>query len=330
MATPRYGRRRERGLLVAVGRLLNELRYPTTRRGKVIAGTLAAFVFSFLSVAVVGGFFLHRVLSPLQAVETIDPISLLGNAQPLDFQTADGVTHSGWFFPGLRGAPVVVLCHGYKSTRAEILTLATSLQQHRYNVFAFNFAGHGESPVGYTTLGYRETKELLAALEMLSARTDIDTSRMGLWGYSLGAYAAVSAAVQFPAVKVLVVDSVYRQPDSLLQLELDARGAGTIPLLRPVAGWEFRLFSLLFTQQPEAGESLERLAGRPKLFIAGDDTPALAAMTQELHDQAPGPKELVVLPRTNMASLIEEERRNYENLVVTFYLRNLPLVSAGS
>lgn len=329
MATPRYGRRRERGLLVALGNLLTELRYPTTLRGKIIVGTLAALIFSFLSLALVAGLLLSRALLPLQTGETIDPTSFLGNVESVQFTSPDGNTHSGWFFPGLRGAPVVILCHGYRSSRSEILTLATSLQQHRYNVFLFNFAGHGESPVGYTTLGYRETEELLAALEMLSGRTDIDTSRIGLWGYSMGAYTALAAAQQFPAVKALALDSLYANPTEMLRREVSRGGGGSIPLVPALTGLEFRAFALFFGGGPEPVEQLPRTSGVPKLFIVGDDAPGLAADTRELYKQAPGPKELVVLPRTNMASLVEDERRNYENLVVTFFLRTLPLVTSA-
>lgn len=330
VATTRYGRRRERNLLAAVGRLLNEVRYPTTRRAKIIVGILAVLVFSFLGLAVVGGFFLSRALMPPQGGETLDPTSVLGNAQLVQFQTREGETYTGWFFPGLRRAPVVVICHGYRSSRSEILTLATSLQQHRYNVLAFNFAGHGESPVGYTTLGYRETEELLAALEMLAARKDIDTQRIGLWGYSLGAYAVLSAAPQFPPVKAVIVDSLYPRPSDLLRLELKRLGASGFPLLSTITTLEFHLLSLLYGREPDSVEALEHLAGTPKLFIAGDDAPELAAMTRALYQQAPGPKDLQVLPRTNVPSLVEEERRNYENLVVSFFFRHLPLVSSGS
>jgi len=55
----------------------------------------------------------------------------------------------------------------------------------------------------------------------------------------------------------------------------------------------------------------------------------LSEYTRALYQEAPGPKELVQLPRTNMASLVEDERRNYENLVVTFFLRTLPLVTSA-
>lgn len=330
MATPRYGRRRDRGLMAAVSRLLDEIRSPTTPRAKIIVGIFGVIAFSLLGLVVVGGFFVARAVMPLQAGETIDPTAFLGNAQTLEFQTPDGQTHSGWFFPGLRGAPVIIICHGYKSARSEILTLATSMQQHRYNVFAFNFAGHGESPVGHTTLGYREAEELQAALEMLAARTDVDSKRMGVWGYSLGGYAALAAAPRSPMVKAVAMDSVYGHPSDLLQLELRHSGARSVPLLTSIATFEFRLWTLPYSRQTAAAEALEKLSGTPKLFIAGDDAPELGALTQALYDQAPGPKEVVVLPRTDVPSLIEDERRNYENLVVTFFLRNLPLVAPSS
>lgn len=329
MAVPRYGRRAERGLSAAISRLLSELRNPTTGRAKIIAVTLAIVVFSFVTLAVVSGFFLSRAMNPLQADESIDPTRFLGNAQTVEFQTPDGVIHGGWFFPGLRGGPVVVLCHGFKSSRAEILTLATSLQQHRYNVFAFNFAGHGESPVGYSTLGGKELEELRAVLEMLARRTDIDTSRIGLWGHSLGAYVALQTAPDFPGVKAVVVDSVYPRPGALLRLELARVGGNIVPLVTPMAVAEFRVVSLLYGSAGDLTATLNRTAGLSKLFLAGEDSPRLASMTQQLYAQAPGPKELAELPRTNMAAMAEEERRNYENVVVSFFFRSLPLVPSA-
>lgn len=320
-----YGRRGDPGPLAALGRLLNELRYPTTRRGKIIAGTIAALIFVFISLLAIGGFLLTRTLRPPTAGETINPTSFLGNTQTVEFQTPDGQSRSAWLFPGLRGAPVVVVCHGYRSSRSEILTLATSLQQHRYNVVAFNFAGHGESPVGYTTLGYKETEELLAALAMLSRRDDVDTERFGLWGYSLGAYAALNAAYQSPRVKAVAVDSIYPSPGDLLRMEVQQQGADVIPALVRIISLEFRMLGLLYGQRPDLSERIGQLTGVPKLFISGQDSPALAELTQRLYGRAAGPKRLISLRRTNMGLLSEEERRDYENLVVGFFQENLPL-----
>lgn len=325
MTGPRYGRRRERGLLAGLSRLLGELRSPNTPRAKIIVVVLAVLVFSFLSLAALGGFFLSRAMTPLQAGETIDPTQFLGNAQNVEFTGPDGQQRSGWFFPGLRTAPVLVLCHGYKSSRSEILTLATSLQQHRYNVYVFNFAGHGESPVGYTTLGALEAEELRAAVDMLAARTDMDTTRIGIWGYSMGAYAALAVATHSPRVQAIVVDSGYPRPAALLEIELHNLGADLVPLLIPLTLVEYRLTSIFLGTGADVRPDLPRLAGVSKLFIVGDDTPRLGELTQELHAASPPPKEMVVLPRTNQASLLEDDRRDYENLVVSFFLRSLPL-----
>lgn len=313
-----------------MSRFFTELSSPTTRRGRIVAATLAILVFSFVTLAAVSGFFLSRVLNPVQGGETIDPTSFLGNAQNLTFITPDGEEHSGWFFPGLRGGPTIVICHGYKSSREEILTLGTSLQQHRYNVYAFNFAGHGESPIGYSTLGLKETVELQAALDMLSQRTDLDTKRIGLWGYSLGSYAALRAASLDPNVRAVAVDSVYPRPTAFLRLELRKLGSHLVPLLSSMAVVEFRISSVFFGGVGgDVQSDFNKLAGVPKMFIAGEDAPFLANMTRELYAQAPGPKELVTLPRTNMSTLTEEERRNYENVIVTFFLRTLPLVPSS-
>lgn len=322
MATP-YRRRSERGFLAAVGRLLYEIRYPTTGRGKIIVTTLATLVFLFLILVAVGGFLLERVLTPPHAGETLDPTRLIGATQAISFETPDGVSHNAWFFPGVRRGPVIIALHGYRSSRSEVLTLASSLQEHRYNVVAFNFAGHGESPSKRTKLGFVEAEELRAAIQMLSRRTDINSQRIGLWGHSLGAYAALSVAVETPAVKALVLDSAYVYPADLLGIELRRIGAHWVPVLRSITRLEFWLYTFAYrSQRPE--EQLDRLAGIPKLFFSGSDQPILERLTRELFDRVPGPKEQVTLSRTALAMLAEEERTAYENQVVSFFLTHLP------
>ena len=77
--------------------------------------------------------------------------------------------------------------------RADVLTLVTALQEQEFNVFLFDFSGHGTSP-GVTTLGYRETAELRAAVQTIATRDDVDPKRFGLWGVDMGGYAALEVA----------------------------------------------------------------------------------------------------------------------------------------
>src|SRR5579863_7376432 len=64
---------------------------------------------------------------------------LPGRPDEVTFEVPNGLgTREGWFFPGLRGAPTIILCHGYGSSRGELLTIVSTLQDHQFNVFVFD------------------------------------------------------------------------------------------------------------------------------------------------------------------------------------------------
>ena len=290
-----------------IHRLLAELRYPTTPGAKLFTAFLAILFFCVLSLLVVSAFLVYRVVVPQHVAENIDPKLLIASINTLEFQLPDGTTHEGWLFPGLKGAPVIVICHGYGSTRADMLTLATSLQEHRYNVFLFNFAGHGDSKAKYSTLGFREADELAAAIEMLTQREDVSRERVGIWGSNLGAYTALAVAEESPRVRALVLDSVYAAPQDLLNVQIGLAGGSRLPILKPLARVEFGLLTYNFRRRLSLDSGLSRLSGAEKLFISGGDSPELAAETERLFSQCPGPKEHVSLGNTNLAFLGDEE-----------------------
>src|SRR5215469_15403372 len=143
--------------------VLSELRYPTTRLAKVFSGLLALILFGIVSVATISSYLLYQILKPPRNPTTLDLNTMMGHPTTFSFTLTDGTQREGWFFPGLRGAPTVILSHGYASQRGDVLTLITAIQEHDYNVFVFDYVGHGAS-IGVTTLGYRETGELHSAL----------------------------------------------------------------------------------------------------------------------------------------------------------------------
>src|SRR6202161_2759170 len=138
---------------------LSELRYPTTRIAKLLSGLFAIALFLFVSVAAVPGFLLYQVLRTAHAGTNIDLNVMMGHPVAFSFPLANGGTRDGWFYPGLRGSPTIVVCHGFHSQRSDVLTLVTALQDQQFNVFLFDLTSHGTSP-GVTTLGYHESAEL--------------------------------------------------------------------------------------------------------------------------------------------------------------------------
>jgi hypothetical protein len=59
------------------------------------------------------------------------------------------------------------------------------------------------------------------------------------------------------------------------------------------------------------------------MFILADDRPELAADTLELFTHAPDPKQLV-RNRLTYKMMNDDDRKNYENQVVSFFLLNVP------
>ena len=143
------------------------------------------------------------------------------------------------------GAPCVVYLHGNASCRAEALQVISAVLATGASLFAFDFAGCGQSEGEYISLGWHEQDDVQLALEHLRA-SGIVTS-MALWGRSMGACAAVMHASRDPGVAGIVADSPFA---SLEQVAMElvqhapnvVDGAPTVPpflvraALRIVAG----------------------------------------------------------------------------------------------
>lgn len=302
--------------------VLSELRYPTTRLAKVFSGLLALILFAIVSVATISSYLLYQILKPPRNPASLDLGTMMGHPTTFSFNLPDGTQREGWFFPGLRGAPTVVLSHGYTSQRADVLTLVTALQEHDYNAFVFDYLGHGGT-AGVTTLGYRETGELRAALQGLATRDDVDPKHFGLWGVDMSGYTTLEMASTDPRVAAFVVDSVYDDPQDLIQNEVSHSGLTVIPYVSQFCVFGFRMMNYQYRKTPPVSTHLVPTRGMPKLFIQSDDRPNLAADTVRIFTKSPEPKQMVD-DRVSYRDMSDDDRRTYENRIVTFFLQNMP------
>ncbi|HXW61831.1 MAG TPA: alpha/beta fold hydrolase [Candidatus Acidoferrales bacterium] len=306
--------------------VFSELRFPTVRFAKVFSGLLALILFGFATVATVCGCLLYQVLHPIKNATTLNPEMMMGHPTTFDFQVPGGSTHEGWLFPGLRGAPAIVVCHGYLSQRAEVLTLVTALQDHQFNVFLFDFRGHGTSPET-TTLGYRETTELRSAIGALSARDDVDARHFGLWGVDMGGYTVLEVASTDARVAAFAVDDAYDDPRTMARLEIQKSGLTALPFVDRLSDFGFRMVNYSFRNEPPVSTRLARTAGVPKLFIQSDDHPALSNQTLDLFIKAPDPKSTFREPQS-YRDMSDDDRKNYESQIVSFFLQSIPPTAA--
>ncbi len=305
--------------------ILYELRYPTRWYMKLLTVILALVFFAAVATVVISGVLIYWIVKPQRTSSEINMESFPGRPDEVDFTVAGLGTRKGWFFPGLRGAPTIILCHGYQSSRGELLTLVSALQDHQYNAFVFDFAAHGGND-GLTTFGYRESDEVRAAIDTLATRNDVDAARFGLWGYNLGAYAALREAEKDPRVRALVLDSVYDYPKQMVKMGVEKTGVGGFPMMVKSAQTSFEWLNYAYKNNPPLSAKLKSLSGSgvPILFIGAADDPELAAITREMFLKAGEPREMAIVAHGNFVNLPDDEKRTYENRVVTFFLTRLP------
>jgi pimeloyl-ACP methyl ester carboxylesterase len=309
--------------------ILFELRYPTRWYTKLLMAVVALAFFGMLAIGAIAGFLLNRIVKPQRTSSEISMQSFPGRPDAMQFTVPGLGNREGWFFPGFRGAPTIVLCHGYGSSRGELLTLVSALQDHQYNTFVFDFAAHGGN-AGVTTFGYREADEVRAAIDALAQRPDVDAVNFGLWGYNLGAYAALREAEKDRRVHAIVLDSVYDLPEEMVKVGVERSGLGGFPFMVRSAEFSFGWLNYQYRRDPPLSNSLNALAGVPKLFIEAVDDPELAAITGQMFLKAPEPRDLAIIAHGNFVSLNDEDKRTYENRVVSFFLLRLPATGRAS
>ncbi len=98
-------------------------------------------------------------------------------------------------------APGAVLCHGFGGAHRAMRASAQIMASQGIATLIFDFRGHGSS--GGTVDG-RMVEDVVDAWDFLSSLPEVDNSRMGLIGHSLGAMSAIMAAERVVNPKALV------------------------------------------------------------------------------------------------------------------------------
>ena len=187
-------------------------------------GLLGRFVLllcALTGVPLLIGWFVSRfVMHPRRKVEdhTLDDFGLA--AESITFQSRDGTRLAGSFIPPPVGtfspAPGIVLSHGWGRSRAELLPHADMLHRAGYAVLAFDYRHRGESDGAAITMGLREQGDLLAAIDTLCARPEVDANRIGVFGMSLGGVIAILVTARDPRVRVLAVEAPFATQEVIM------------------------------------------------------------------------------------------------------------------
>ncbi len=121
----------------------------------------------------------------------------------------DGTRLYGWWMKAGRRAPTIVILHGVKKNRTDVLRAALVLRRAGFNVLLFDGRGHGDSEGRYVTYGFYERRDVESAIDWLAREKRIDRNRIGLAGESMGAAIALQVAAHNPWIRAVWADSPF-------------------------------------------------------------------------------------------------------------------------
>ncbi len=258
----------------------------------------------------------------------------------------DGSNHSrAPATPAYRGT--VVFAHEFGTDRASCVRYCRALLEVGFDVFAFDFRGHGGSAEerGYRPRQWpsdRELADMLGAIAFIGSHLERRglPRDIGLFGLSRGAGAAILASVGIDSVRAIVTDGAYSS-DTVLEY-LMRRFATIFARIRVVAEnhppvfWRF-LRWLLFRECarrfnchfPSVRKAVVRLGRRPILLIHGEkDSYIPIAQSQVLFDLARGPKSLWIVPDASHNQSVLVQPTEYARRVLAFFDEHLAIKPA--
>jgi len=123
-----------------------------------------------------------------------------GEERLTEFTTRDGLTLRATFWPGLTGAPAVVLAHGRGDGRDRMLGWARALNERGAHVLAYDARAHGVSDGVLTTFADREPGDVVRAAEHLIALSHAEGDDLCAMGESMGGGAVLAALPELRAL----------------------------------------------------------------------------------------------------------------------------------
>ena len=252
-----------------------------------------------------------------------------------NWRNRDGTPARGWLLRGAEGAPVVIFLHRYGGDRSLLFNLGMKVNEAtNFTIFWPDLRGHGlNPPVKWTGFGSREGDDVLAALDFLrslkgESRSLLTGERIGIYGVELGALAALRAATQDTSIKVLVLDSVPRNPDELVTAAVRGDIGMSLGAILGPARLATRFYLLGKYDNKSSCELAAGLGTRRVLLLAGADNGYLRESTKSLQRCFPNPANLETktdLPLTGftLPSATGEQGEGYDRPVIDFFVKNL-------
>lgn len=240
--------------------------------------------------------------------------------EAISITTARGNQISGWFISAKPAKGAVLLMHGVRSNRLQMLERARFLYHAGYSSLLFDFQAHGESAGEHITFGYLEQQDAWAAFQYLKQR--LPKQKIAVLGVSLGGASALLSDIPQQA-DALILEAVYADLETAIANRLEMRLGAFGRSLTPLLSWQIK---------PRLGFAPNDLA--PIEHIANSKTPIfMMAGAKDQHTKlieaeafyhlAPDPKQLWILPQAQHQDFQDYAPEEYKVRLLSFLAQSL-------
>ena len=286
------------------------------RKRAIVIAVLTLALVVLVSLWIVGGLLTAPANQPVGNL----PPDLPGES--VQFASESGSTIHGWLLPGRKQSGAVVLMHGVRGNRTNMLSRARFLSRAGYTVLLIDFQAHGESPGQHITFGFLESRDARAAVSFLRARAPGEP--IGVIGISMGGAAALLAAPPLEA-DALILEMVYPTINQAINDRLEIRFGRLGRALAPLLSIQLKPRLGISTSDLRPIDRVSSIQ-HPKFFIAGaNDYHTKVEESRALFAAAAEPKELWIVDGAKHEDLLSFAGQEYERRILLFlerYLRN--------
>lgn len=205
------------------------------------------------------------------------------------FGVNDETELEAWYIPHPEAKGVVLMFHGYASSKSSLLPEAKAFNELSYATFLVDFRGSGGSNQSETSIGFHEAEDVTASVEYVQTR--LGQRDVILYGQSMGGV-AILRAIDVHGVKPqrIIIEAIFDRMVSTIENRFASMGLPSFPTAQILIFWGSIINGYSgFKHNPVD------YAGKvecPVLMLHGtEDERATLAQAKAVYEQLPGEKQ---------------------------------------
>ena len=278
-------------------------------------GLLIGLLFVFYVASPV--IYVNRVAHPKRTAVCCETPEDLGlEYENVSFKTKDGIALQGWYIPSQNQAAVII-SHGIGGNRSRHLEEGAYLAENGFGVLLLDLCAHGESKRDQVSFS---GDDIIAALDYLLTRDDVDPNKIGAMGVSLGALVTIQAAVLRQDIRAVVADGSAANTIQDLPRPVTLAHWLDFPF-QVVTCWVWKYKGV--TAPLSTVEAVEKISPRLILLISGANSEYERELQRKLYAAAGEPKILWEVPGAGHAASWKASPDEYKERLISIFKQAL-------